>query len=253
MTTILQRRPRSILRQRLTEDVAGLPIVWGLFVAAVVALSAVVLLVGPDRFDTSAWEQAAQLPRWYAGAVGVYLTAVHLPLYIAHGYTRREFAVGIPAFTFLFAVALALLMTVGYAVEALVYGWLDWSHGLSQTHLFEVPTQYPSVFAEFFLLHLVWTVAGIVLGAAFYRNAGLGLALVPLAVLMVALAQAATGPQNLGPFPSFDAAGSLPLVGGLLAGGSHGVAAAVSGVVVALASPLAWYLVRDLPLRSRPT
>lgn len=166
MTTSTPQRVRAILRQRVAADVFGLPVVWGLLVAGVALLVGGVALFRPGTIDVSGWEQAAQLARWYAGAVGVYVTAVYLPLYVAHGYTRREFAAQAPAFIAAWAAAFALLMTAGFALETLAYRVFGWTQALTGTHLYASPTEYPLVFTEFLLVGPAWTVGGAMLGAA---------------------------------------------------------------------------------------
>lgn len=240
MNTTQPERALAIARHRIKEDVLGSLLVWGLFAAIVVVIGAGIAMLG--TITSSVWEQASQLPRWYAGAVGVYFTAVYLPLYVAHGQTRREFARQIPPVIVLFAAVLALLMTVGFAVEATIYSAFDWPQDLATRHLYDAPTQLGLVFVEFTLLFAVWTVAGTVVGAGFYRHPLAGFALIAPALAAAVVTEAAVGPAWIVPLGVFSTA---------LAAGSVAVAVGVSGAVFAVCLVAMWLVTRDMPLRNK--
>jgi hypothetical protein len=113
-----------------------------------------VIAVGVAVFGTltrSAWEMATQLPRWYALFVGAALVREYLPLYIAHGQTRRQFGAHAAVTVTLFAPFLSALLVIGYLLERVVYGLAGWPQALNRPHLFTAPTQVPLVFAEHLL------------------------------------------------------------------------------------------------------
>ncbi|MEX0789166.1 MAG: hypothetical protein WD178_00150, partial [Actinomycetota bacterium] len=188
MTTTL---PMSIARHRIKIDVPGSVWLWGLFVLFVAAVMGAVAFF--TEISTSGWEKATQLPRWYAGAIGVYMTALYLPVYIAHGRTRRKFLRQTPAAIAVNTTVLAALMTAGFAIEYAAYRLAGWPQTLSSTHLFNSPTEYGLVFVEFWLAFVVWMIAGALLGASFYRNPGLGFLMLPVALLAVALVEGSLG------------------------------------------------------------
>lgn len=238
-------RSWTILRHRLRGDVVGLPVIWALFALAVAVVIALVAIFLVD-IEISGWEQASQITRWYVGATGVYFTAVYLPLYVTHGITRQEFAAQLPLLVGAFAGTYALLMAAGFGIEAVVYGWLDWPHELVRGHLFETPTQSPIVFLEFLLVGAVWTVGGTIMGAAFYRNGFIGTLLIPVALAMVGLAEAVTGPGYLGPIGGV--VDALSWLAGL--SGSIIRAILVCAALVAGGLGITWTLIRDLPVRT---
>ena len=240
MTTDVTPRTWAIARHRITEDVVGSVIVWAAFALVVAAIGAAIAVAG--TIGTSVWEQASQLPRWYAGAVGVYFTAVYLPMYVAHGQTRREFGVQIPPVIALFSGMLALLMTVGFAIETVIYRAFDWPQTLTVNHLFDAPTQLGLVFfAEFALVFVVWTIAGAVVGAGFYRDRRLGFALLLPGIPAIAWTETVVGPTW---------AGSLPILAGAATGSL--VSAVVTALgIFALGVAAMWLVIRDLPLRTR--
>ena len=240
------RHDRWVLaRHRIRDDAAGVVLIWAGFLLAVLALEFSVSMV--RSIEISGWGVATQLARWFAGAMGVYTTAFYLPLYIAHGYTRREiFRQMLPAGA-ITALLLAALTVVGFGIERMVYGWAGWPQVLSQEHLFTTPTDYPLIFVEFLVIFAVWVSAGALGGAGFYRHPVSGVLIVPVVAVMVGVAEGLTNPGFL--------AGVTSLLG--LAGGEGSPtvvgAGAVCAVAVGLSLALTWLLVRDVPVRPQNT
>jgi hypothetical protein len=73
-----------------------------------------VIIAVSGNLTQSVWEQAIQVIRWYSLFVGVTLVREHLPLYIAHGQTRRQFGAQATVTVALFAPFLSVLLVVGY-------------------------------------------------------------------------------------------------------------------------------------------
>lgn len=244
-TDLAASRRHVVLRHRLGIDGAGLPMLAaGLFVVTL-ALTAVVSV----RFDVriSGWDVAAQVGRWFVGAVGVHLTAVYLPLYVTHGLTRRRVAGDAAIFAALYALIGAMCVAVGYALESFVYRLAGWEHGLDG-HLFDSPAQAHLVVAEYGAAFLVYLAAGALLGAGFYRSPALGFALLVPAIAAVVAVEAGIGAGVLLPPP-------LLHLAGLADPGVLGPTA-VLGTAVALAAllgGLTWPIVRDVPIRNQAT
>lgn len=242
MTALTTDRWR-LARHRLRADAAATTWLWAI---VLVATHLIVLVVFAVRgsIEVSGWEVASQLARWYAGGLGVYLAAVYLPLYVAHGYTRREIARQLPVAAVGTVLLLAVLMTVGYAVERAVYAVAGWPQVLGQEHLFDSVTAYPVVTAEFLVLFLVWTAAGAMVGAAIYRQPGAGIVAIPAGVVVVAAVEAVANPVV------FDVAGMLGrLVGVDVAPTTIGMAVLVAAACLAVTLPVTWLVVRDVPMR----
>jgi hypothetical protein len=86
----------AIARLLFTTHLPFLLLCWAVFAAAVVALTfALDLRVDLDR---SVWDPAVSVARWFALGYGVYLVNRLLPVFVAHGRTRREFAASIAVF-----------------------------------------------------------------------------------------------------------------------------------------------------------
>lgn len=245
MTTATRnRRAWPILTQRLREDVGWLPMIVGAFFVFVLIVTFVVSLY--RDVSVSGWDIGSQIPRWYAGGVGVYLAAVYLPLYVAHGHTRRNISRQLATFAVVFVVVFAGLIGLGYAIEHLIYDAAGWTQQLTADHLFTSPLAYWTIVFEFGGVLGVWVVGGAMLGAGFYRKPALGLVLIPVALVMAAATEAAYGP---GMFDGISAL--LALFGVTVAQTTPVGAAATSTVLIAGALAVTWALVRDLPLRTK--
>jgi len=240
MSSTVHPPSSTITRQRVAIEVTWMPVAWTLFAAATVLITAVFAVLG--TVGGSAWESAAQLPRWYIAAVGAYFTGVHLPLYIAHGFSRREFMGQIPVYLMIAVTALSVLMTLGYPLEGVVYGMLGWPQSLSHGHLFTSPTELHLVFAEFWLVHLVWYSAGALVGAAFYRSGWLGIFSLPVGFGLVGASEATMRADAVQPIPA-----ALPWTEGLPLVHAASVSLALAFVPLALT----WLLIRDMPLRNK--
>lgn len=228
---------------RLLEDHLGLALIaWGALVAVVAATIAGVATV--STISRSGWEMAAAAPPWFAAFIGGYLTNSVLPLHVAHGQTRRDFAIELVILSVLFTAALAILMAIGFLLETLLYRVMDWPRVLSEDHLFTSTTQVPLIFTEFWLTFLTWFGAGAFVAAAWYRSDGEGLialvpALIPIAITGTALGDS-WGPVGfvLGRF--FEPA-SPPL--------ALAIPICIASFLLTLA--MTWPVVRDIPLRSK--
>jgi hypothetical protein len=239
------RRHLVLAGHRFRDDAWAVVLLWTGFLVFVLAMVMIVAaLRGPIQI--SGWETASQLPRWFAGGIGVYLTAVYLPLYVAHGYTRREIARQTLLATCGTVLVLAMLMTLGYGIERLVYAAAGWPQTLNQSHLYASADAYPLVFLEFLLLFAVWIAAGGLVGAAIYRKPPLGLLFVPLGLILVGLAETVLSPGFFELLSAF-----FGFLGVDLEGVSIVAAIIVSVGCVAVALPLTWLLVRDMPLRNQ--
>lgn len=231
-----------LTKHRWRDDGWSVVLLWAGFAVFVFVMVLVIAgLRGP--IEISGWEIGSQLPRWYVGALGVYATAVYLPLYVAHGYARREIARQLPPAAAATVVLLAALMTLGYAIERGIYAAAGWSQELTQSHLYSTPTDYPLVFLEFLLLFSVWLTAGSFVGAGIYRNPGHGLYVIPLGLLMIGAAETVLSPGFFEVLTAF-----VRMID--LEGVSTTAAVLVSTACVAVGLPLTWLFARDTPLRN---
>ena len=248
MTTLDTRIRSRRLMERLGAELVGAPLVAGILILGTALLVGAVATFGSGDINASGWESAAQVARWYAGGVGVYATAVFLPLFVTHGYTRREYTAQVPFFLVAFALAFSLSMTIGYVLEGLIYDWLGWEQGLTNQHIYGTPDEYGLVLLEFVTVGAVWSGVGAALGGAFYRRPALGMVLVPVGIVMIALVELAAGPGYAGPLTAVT---GLPVLSDIFGTPTASVAVAVSVASFLAALALMWVIVKDVPIRTK--
>ncbi|AVT30399.1 MULTISPECIES: hypothetical protein [unclassified Plantactinospora] len=225
----------------LASTMVHASMLWAGFLAVVAVIVLGIAVFG--RVTASAWEKAAVLPRWYVLFVGIALIREFLPLYVAHGQTRRRFGVHAAVTVTLLAPFLSALLVVGYLIETGVYSLAGWEQALDRTHLFGEPTQLHLVFLEYALEFLVWLAGGAFIGAAYYRWEAGGLLIgIPVGAGLILLTQAMIGADF-----------GLPVVGRILESNPPGslalaVAVGLASFVTCLA--LTWSTIRDIPLRN---
>jgi hypothetical protein len=216
-------------------------VLWAGFLGFVAAVTVGVAVFG--SVSQSAWELAAQLPRWYALFAGVALVREFLPLYVAHGQTRRQFGAHAALTVTVFAPFLSALLVTGYLLETGLYGLAGWPQTLGRAHLFTEATQAHLVFLEYLVEFLAWIVAGSFVGAGFYRWQAGGLLTIPVGIGLIVLAENALGREPLLPLVRsliVDLPQSLVLTTGL------GLATFLLGLL------LSWAIIHDMPLRNQP-
>lgn len=255
MSASASGKPPAVARYLLVTDLRGLVNIWLFYVIVVALIGVAIATLGTGTIPSSVWEKSTQPPRWFAAIWGVYQTAVYLPLFIAHGYTRREFAGQVLRVAPVYGVALATLITVGFALEWPVYGLLGWPHVLDETHLlFETPTQLPLILVHYALVFCSWIAVGAAVGAAFYRYRQRALLAVPAALAALVLIESALGSGSAwlwllgaigipppGRLPQADAEPTLA------------IPTAIAAYVPVVAAGLwaTWLLIRDLPMRTK--
>ena len=229
------RFPRPLVEDQLM--LAGM--IWVGFVITVLAV-----IFGIDRWSQiqmSIWEQASKAIPWYVAFMSGYVMYQVIPMYVAHGKTRRDATIEWGIFAGLFAVLAAVLSTIGYALEWFLYWAMAWPHELDNEHFSTSDTAFGMMLIEALLQMVVWSAAGGLVGACVYRSSSYGwVALLP-AGLLVSLSGVGT---DAGPFAFV--MGLLPDVTPdlLLA-----FPLAVIGAAVALAG--LWVLMRDMPIVKR--
>jgi hypothetical protein len=155
-----------------------------LVMVVVFLLIGVTVQVVTGRVDHSMWDYGTQSPKYVSSAIGFTLTPAFFTILVAHGVTRRMFAVAGSIFLVGAAGATALLWVLVYQVEHALYAWQGWTQALANPHLFTKTSQVGLVFTEFFLLILSHEVAGWLIGTSFYRfGFWKGLAMLPLGLV----------------------------------------------------------------------
>jgi hypothetical protein len=176
-------RIRRVLRAMLI----GLrPMLVGYWLVMVVAflLIGVTFQVVTGVVDHSMWDYGTQSPKYFSAAIGITMTPAFFTVLVAHGVTRRMFAVAGSIYLVGAAASTALVWVLVYQVEHALYAWQGWTQALANPHLFTKTSQVGLVFTEFFLLILSHEVAGWLIGTSFYRfGFWKGLAMLPLGLV----------------------------------------------------------------------
>jgi hypothetical protein len=248
------QRGRSVNGYLLRSELKFVFRLWLFYVAGVAVFAATAIAVF-GASTGSVWERALQAPLWFAFAWGIYQTAVYLPLFIAHGHTRRAFASHCVRLTSVYAAALAALITAGFALEWAVFRVLGWPQIFEDRYLlFGAPTDLGSIFVHFWLVLLMWITTGALIGAAFYRFRLLGLLFVPVALALLGLVESVAGSARL--ILRFARSFGVQVAPLTRIGEEAMLAwpAAATLYVLLLAAGLAltWLLIRDVPMRAQP-
>lgn len=181
------------LQRVVTSMMFGLrPMIAGYWLVMLVAfgLGALVAQLVGGGFDQSIWDHATQSPKYFSAAIGITLTPALFSLMIAHGVTRRMFALAGTIILVGAATATAVIWMLAYQVEHVVYASAGLGQTLSNPHLFTKTSQVGLIFTEFFLLIIAHEVAGWLIGIGFYRFGFFkGLLLLPLGLLPAVAAE----------------------------------------------------------------
>ena len=240
------RSSSPLVPRRLFEELFGLAVLtWIGFTLTILGITFAIAALA--EVTQSIWEPASQVPRWFAFAMGVHLAYGVMPLHIAHGQTRREFARQAVVLMLMFAAATAVLMTAGFVIERVVYAIADWPQTLTEEHLYSSTSDYPLIYLEHLLVMLVWMAGGALIGASFYRGGALGGLMIGVGIVAAGLTGWVLGSvQGWGPGQLLQRAlesDAPPLFVSVVA---------VLGIAAGLLA-LTWRVVRDIPLKNKTT
>lgn len=238
----LANRTWSFPRKTLEELLAYTGVIWVLYLVAIVAIA-----YGIDRFGTvesSVWEPTSQVAPWFVLFVGARIGGTLFPLYVSHGKTRRDVFVESAIFLAIYSVITGTMVTIGALLERAIFSANDWPQTVKEQHLFSTAHDYPRIFVEFWVVFLAWTTAGMLIAAANYRFGATGLLTIAPCILIGGLLQAllsATWFPAANEINRIIEVDSTPILLAVLLG----LAA------FALLLTFAWYILRDLPLRTK--
>jgi len=216
---------------------------WIGFTITVLGITLAIAALG--EVTQSVWDPATQVPRWFAFFIGLQVAHDIMPLHIAHGQTRRDFAKRALVFMLMFAAATGALVTLGFVIERVVYAIAGWPQVLTEARLYSSATDYPLIYLEQLLVMLVWVAGGALIGAGFYREAASGGLMIGIGLVAAGITGwALGGVDGWGPgqlMHRFLDLEALPLAVAVLV-----VLAVAAGLVA-----LTWRLVRDIPLKNK--
>lgn len=231
-----------VLRALLTAHLSLVAIVWVIMILGTHVILAVYELSSPADMDRSIWHYAAtQVSRWLAFFCGIDAITTYLRLHVAHGRTRGDFLRQLWPYFIGLAAPLGLLLTLGYLVERLAYGFAGGKQHIMFAASFGDAGNYPGIFGAYTLTMVLFAVTGSLLAVAFTRNVLLGLALIPFAVVLVAPSEVLVGLNGIPKFTELLEELDFP----------QGLVVALSPAGVVLAGVVIWGLMRRMPLRPR--
>jgi hypothetical protein len=151
----------------------------------------------PDR---SIWAYTGEPVRWVTFVMGLLVVPGLFRAMVAHGVTRRTFAIASGIAIGMFAVAVALYAVVGFLVERALYAAADTPTTVEAPHLFDSSGQLHLIFAEYALATAVYLVAGWLIGVGFQRHWLIGVASILVAGLSVTVVEQTVGTGAHGPW-----------------------------------------------------
>ncbi|RNL82429.1 hypothetical protein [Halostreptopolyspora alba] len=214
-----------------------------LFLFSLAVTTAVATFAGP--IEVSGWGEVSLPLKWGFLAFGAVMAVVTLPQHVAHGRTRREFAVHQAVCVVAMALVTGIAAASAFALESLVYRVMDWPQEVSRTGLYTEADQYALVALEHWLVLPTWIGVGVFVSLGFYRHIALGAALIPVGAVLVHVVEAAVKSVD------FSAPYLAEPLAALGVGSGPGVMVASCLVGFLLAMVVTWAVVRDIPLRSR--
>ncbi|HEX5541905.1 MAG TPA: hypothetical protein VFX60_10150 [Micromonospora sp.] len=171
---------------------------WAVTVLIVAIVSVSTALAG-DVTESLWLNTGSTQPRYFLVAIGVMLVTLHLPVYVAHGVTRRLFMLAGAGFALAVSAAFAAATTIGFSLERAIFKWQGILDQLSHPYPVNTLGDGLRVTLSLALLGLVYLSAGGLIGSIYYRyGAWIGTLLIPAAALPVFIAEAGTGHRYLG-------------------------------------------------------
>jgi len=229
-----------LLRVLFTAHVSFAFVLWLPLMVVSAAVLAGIGLWG--TVDESIWHYVAtQVPRWFVLGLGVDAVTTYLRLNLAHGRTRRDFLRQLWPYIVGLAAAIAVMITIGYQIERGAFAMVGWDHRTAFPTLFDGTDDILGLLGVFTLLMMLWAIAGVMITAGFTRNTLLGIATIPVGLLIVAPSEVLVGLNGVPLFETLTEPLRFPML--------TAVAVCLGGVV--LGGVVTWGIVRDIPVRAK--
>jgi hypothetical protein len=172
-------------------------------------------------------------PKYFLMVFGILATTMQLPIYVAHGVTRREFIRGAAVFFAALATAFTALQLVALGIEYAVYSAQDLLPRLTEAHPLASAGDAGRLFLQTLLLGLAYLATGWLIGVGYYRfGPWLGTAFIVPACLPAVATEAAFNARLIG----LDVA-ALP------------IALVLSAAIIAVAWAACYALTRSLAIK----
>ncbi|MEV0156035.1 hypothetical protein AB0H57_20175 [Micromonospora sp. NPDC050686] len=167
--------------------------------ALIVAIVVTATALSGDVTESLWLNTGSTQPRYFLLAIGVMLVALHLPVYVAHGTTRRLFVLVGAAFALAISAAFAVGIMIGFGLERTVFGWLGVLDQLIDPYPVQSLGDGLRGILSLTLLSLVYLCCGWLIGSIYYRyGAWTGTLMIPVAALPLFVTEAGLGQKYLG-------------------------------------------------------
>ena len=215
-------------------------IAWAILLVIVMCIAA-----GLDAFgqlNGSTWDDATQVPAWYAGGIAGFVAWQTVPMLVANGRTRRDAGIVAGLFAVTMSLVITALVVIGFLIEKAVYSLANWPETIDKARHFTTHTDFGPMVVEYALLYSGWSAVGLMVGLALYRYGhwGAWMYLVLASILIGILGLFTYGPSGM----FLDQFYSLPnetLLNALLA--------TLACILIALG--FAWRMLRAMPIHNR--
>ena len=245
MDTSVLRRSWPIARDLTTITLKFVVLAWAIVLAILaVGLSIYAAYAQPEM---SVVNFATSAPRYWIGGWAIAVTVVMMRSYVAVGYTRSEYYVGLAIAGLVVSVAAAAAMTATAGIETAVYSALGWDNSISggTAHMYSTNDQFGLVFLETAVIYAGHMAAGVLIGAIFKRVHQVAVAIC-LAVAAYVFAVVAETTVNSG-WPGVVLGLTLGVEPSALTGAVGGT------LTIAATLILGWWVIRRAPVKAKRT
>ncbi len=222
----------------------------GWILTVIIAAAVVPLIISQYRsVDISAWAIAANVGKYLIAIIAGGYVHTLLPITVANGVTRREFAAAMGVFGLLWSLFLGAIAIAGFLGERALYGALDWTQAIQHEGDDEVAVRSFGDALDFAaiypLAYLLYFTAGVLIGAAICRSDSGWLILIPVIPVTLAVDDAMTSAGPWGP------GWLVRFLTGATDGWSLWFSVTVALVVIAVGAWGARRLIIDSPIRAK--
>jgi hypothetical protein len=171
---------REVVRQLRVTYLQTLIWFWVVVAGCWAIVATVIILIGDA--DMSLWHWFGTSPaKYFLMVLAIITAAVYLPVYVGHGITRRQFAVGSAAFFGIVSVAFGGVVLTGYLVELAMHAATGQFGPANGAYPVASVGDGLAVFVRHTVIHAAFVCTGWLFGATFYRyGPWIGILLTPL-------------------------------------------------------------------------
>lgn len=187
----------------------------------------------------SIWGPISGVAAWFVGFTSGYYLHNLVTAFVAAGRTRRDSAIEAAIFGGALVAISAVLVTIGFVLERMLYAFAGWERGSTGELMFVSYNDSPMILLTSLCGGLMWMTGGALIGSSFYRSHSRGALGIVVALVAVSLAGGNNGFASPLMARRLDIAADRPVTLLLMV------------VLSVVMGGLTWLNVRDVPLRSR--